>query len=71
MAVKIIRTDNEELIDVAYEEYKLLNSIDHFNIIKMYEAFLNERNGTMYLVMELVQGSNLKVLMEDQGVRFT
>ena len=41
MAVKIIRTDNEEHIDIAYEEYKLLNGIDHYNIIKMYEAFLN------------------------------
>ena len=25
----------------------------------------------MYLVMELLEGSNLKVLMEDKGVRFS
>ena len=36
----------------------------------MYEAFLNQPNGTMYLVMELLQGSNMRVLMEEKGVRF-
>lgn len=40
-AVKIIRTQDEELIEIAYEEYKLLKSIEHKNIIKMHDAFLN------------------------------
>jgi hypothetical protein len=33
LAVKIIRTDDEELIEIAYNEYKLLRSIDHKNIV--------------------------------------
>jgi len=37
----------------------------------MYEAYLNQLTDTMYLVMDLLEGSNLKVLMQDQGVRFT
>ena len=37
----------------------------------MYEAFLNQPNGTMYLVMELLEGSNLQVLMEEKGIRFS
>jgi len=37
----------------------------------MYEAYLNQLTGTMYLVMDLLEGSNLNVLMQDQGVRFT
>ena len=69
--MKIIRTSDEELTEIAYEEYKLLKTIDHINIVKMYEAYLNQLTDTMYLVMDLLEGSNLKVLMQDQGVRFT
>lgn len=41
LAVKIIRTNDVELIEVAYEEYKLLRSIYHDNIVKMHDAFYN------------------------------
>jgi serine/threonine protein kinase len=40
-AVKIIRANDEELMEVAYEEYKLLRTLDHPNIVKMHDAFLN------------------------------
>ena len=40
-AVKIIRTNSEELMEVAYSEYKLLKTVDHPNIIKMHDAFYN------------------------------
>lgn len=40
-AVKIIRANDEELMEVAYEEYKLLITLDHPNIVKMHDAFLN------------------------------
>jgi len=70
-AVKIIRTQDEELIEIAYSEYKILKSIDHKNIIKMHDAFLNQMNGTMYLVMDMANGRNLRSLMEDQKVQFT
>jgi hypothetical protein len=34
LAVKIIRlSDDEELMDVAYNEYKLLRNIQHENIV--------------------------------------
>jgi len=59
------------LIEVAYEEYKLLKSIEHKNIIKMYDAFLNQCSGTMYLVMDMANGTNLKSLLEDEKVRFS
>ena len=56
LAVKIIRTNDVELIEVAYEEYKLLRSIYHENIVKMHDAFYNQMKCTMYLVMTMVQG---------------
>lgn len=43
-----------ELIEVAYEEYKLLRSIFHDNIVKMHDAFYNQMKCTMYLVMDMV-----------------
>lgn len=70
-AVKIIRTQDEELIEIAYSEYKLLKSLEHKNIIKMHDAFLNQLNGTMYLVMDMANGRNLRSLMEEDRVRFT
>lgn len=59
LAVKIIRTNDVELIEVAYEEYKLLRSIYHENIVKMHDAFYNQMKCTMYLVMTMVQGQSM------------
>ena len=54
LAVKIIRTDDEEMIEIAYNEYKLLRSVEHENIVQMHDAFFNKTKQTMYLVMDLV-----------------
>ena len=54
-------------MDIAYEEYKLLKQLDHPNIVKMHDAFLNQMKGTMYLVMDLVKGCTLKNLLEDKN----
>jgi len=67
----MIRAQDDELMEVAYEEYKLLITLSHNNIVKMHDAFLNQMKETMYLVMDLVPGSTLKVLMQDKKVKFT
>lgn len=56
---------------MAYNEYKLLMSIQHENIVKMHEAFFNQMKHTMYLVMDLVPGHSLKHLVENQNVKYT
>lgn len=66
LAVKIIRTNDLELIEVAYEEYKLLRSISHENIVKMHDAFYNQMKWTMYLVMDMVQGQSLTQMLEER-----
>lgn len=58
-AVKIIRSSDEEIREVAYKEYKLLKKLDHPNIIKMHGCFSNEAMETVYLVMDLVEGMSL------------
>lgn len=50
-------------MEVAYNEYKLLKTLEHPNIIKMLEAYLNEMKETMYLVMERADGFTLKDLV--------
>ena len=59
LAVKIVQTKDDELTEMAYNEYKLLKTISHPNIVKMYDAFFNEARKTVYLVMNQVQGESL------------
>jgi len=47
-------------------ESRLAASIDHPNIIPLYEA--GEVDGAMYIVMRYVVGSDLKALMEREGL---
>lgn len=63
--MKIIRTQEEELIEVAYEEYKLLRDIQHEGIVRMRDAFFNQMKSTIFLVMDLVPGRALRQVFED------
>jgi serine/threonine protein kinase len=51
-AVKIVRSPEHEITEMAYDEFKLLKTIDHPNIVKMHDAFYNESKQTMFLVMD-------------------
>lgn len=59
-AVKIIRAKDEEYQQIALKEYKILQQLDHPNIIKMHEAYLNSQRETLYLVMDYIEGLTLK-----------
>ena len=52
LAVKIVRSREHEITEMAYDEFKLLKSLDHPNIVKMHDAFYNESKKTMFLVMD-------------------
>jgi serine/threonine protein kinase len=58
--VKVIRGRDEEYQHVALKEYHLLRSLNHHGIVKMVDAFVHRSRHTIYLVMELVEGSALK-----------
>lgn len=58
--MKIIRCKDDEYRKIALQEYKLLKSLDHPNIVKMPDAYYNQQRETIYLVMELVEGLTLK-----------
>jgi len=44
---------------MAYDEFKLLKTLDHSNIVKMHDAFYNESKQTMFLVMDQIPGKSL------------
>jgi|TARA_B110000285_G_scaffold230904_1_gene298385 serine/threonine protein kinase len=52
LAVKIVRSREHEITEMAYDEFKLLKTLDHPNIVKMHDAFYNESKQTMFLVMD-------------------
>lgn len=52
LAVKIVRSQCNEITEMAYDEFKILKTLDHPNIVKMHDAFYNESKQTMFLVMD-------------------
>jgi serine/threonine protein kinase len=65
-AVKIIRPHDEEYQQIALKEYKLVRKLNHPGIIKMVDAFVNSQKGTIYLVMQLVQGLTIRKYVKRQ-----
>src|SRR3954452_16267654 len=46
-------------------EARYANSLNHPNVIEVYDA--GEQDGVLYIAMELVQGTDLKNLLAQQG----
>lgn len=57
MAVKIFRTDDEEKMNAAKEEYSLQKVLMHPNILEVKELFIDDMRNTLYTVMECLNGS--------------
>lgn len=55
-AVKIMRTDDEEKLMAAQNEYKIQKELKHPNIIEVKEMFFENVRNTIYTVMEYVEG---------------
>jgi serine/threonine protein kinase len=56
--------DNTEIAERFRREYCFLNSIDHVNLIKVYELFTEDN--TQFLVQEFAEGVSLKQLLQEQ-----
>lgn len=68
VAVKILReqfTSDEEFVARFRREAQAVASLSHSNIVSIYDVG-HERN-TYYLVMEMVEGRNLKELIKEKG----
>lgn len=55
-AVKIMRTDDEEKMNAAKDEFHLQKDLIHPNVIEVKEMFIDEMRNTLYTVMECLNG---------------
>jgi serine/threonine protein kinase len=68
VAIKTLRMDqrtSSELVSRFKQEMGLVGQMDHPNVVRATDA--GERNGTFYLVMEYLSGSDLSRLMAKRG----
>src|ERR671910_2440545 len=68
VAVKLIAPElaqDEQFRTRFLREPKLAASLDHPNVIPIYEA--GEHDGQLYLAMRFVEGSDLKSMLEREG----
>jgi calcium-dependent protein kinase len=64
-AIKQIPKNKVKNQDLFKREVEIMKSLDHPNIIKLYEAFEDSRN--VYLVMEVCEGGELFDRIIDKG----
>ena len=59
MAVKILKVEQESklMVDLTKQEAKLLNSLDHPNVVKV--KHLIKLNGRFYMGMDYLPGGSL------------
>lgn len=56
-------SDNEEFIDMFKEEAKVAINLNHSNVVSIYEFGIEK--GQFYLVMEFVEGRNLRQILNE------
>ncbi len=72
VAVKVLKEqflDNDEIVQRFKNESRAISMLDHPNIVKVYDVSVWDK--TQFLVMELVEGEDLKRFMEENGGKLT
>lgn len=66
VAVKVIKSAfsaSEESVKRFYREAEVLSSLQHPNIVKVFDFGQDQQTGSLYLVMELLRGDTLQALL--------
>ena len=69
VAIKVVNKSNlKDNLDLIKEEIKTISSLDHPNIVRYYETYIND--DYVYLVMEHIGGGDLfdKITSSENGV---
>ena len=56
----MIRSVDEEYIQISKNEYTLLKPLDHPNIVKVFDCIHDEQKGQLIMIMELIPGITLE-----------
>ncbi|CDW88075.1 protein kinase domain containing protein [Stylonychia lemnae] len=67
MAVKVMRTDDEEKLMAAQNEYTIQKQLKHPTLIIVKELFFENLRNTIYTVMEYVDGKDLQNYITQHG----
>lgn len=62
-----MRSDDEEKLIAAQNEYKIQKELKHPSIIEVKEMFFDNMRNTIYTVMEYVEGKQLQDLVYQKG----
>jgi len=68
VALKVIRPElarNTAIVDRFKQELRLSHQVTHKNVVRMYD--LGEDAGLRFITMELVEGRDLRSIMEEKG----
>lgn len=66
-AVKILRTCEEEIFALMRKTFLLQKELNHPNIVKAYQLFLNQKGARIHLVMEYCPYEPLSSLLKRKG----
>ncbi|KAL4450265.1 hypothetical protein ABPG74_008971 [Tetrahymena malaccensis] len=66
-AVKIVRTRDEETIMNIKNEFLHLRELQHKNIVKVYEIYIDKTKGKIYTIMELIKGREMFEVINQLG----
>lgn len=57
--MKVMRTDDEEKLMAAQNEFNLLKDAKHMNVVEFKETFFDSMRNTVYTVMEYFESVTL------------
>ncbi|KAL4484945.1 hypothetical protein ABPG74_020122 [Tetrahymena malaccensis] len=66
-AVKTVRTRDEETIENIKQEFLHLKQLNHPNIVKVYELYIDNFSGKIHSVMELINGKEMFEVIHELG----
>ena len=67
-AVKVVREDDEEKIEVHKREFQIMKNLDHSNITKARELFVNDFKKEIHIVMDFIDGHEIFDTISEIGV---
>ena len=70
VAIKVLLseyTQNPDVVRRFFNEAKAVGKVDHPGIVDIYD-FEYDDDGTAYLIMELLRGSSLQTIIEENGI---
>jgi serine/threonine protein kinase len=66
-ACKMVKTNDEETIKNVINEFKNCRKLDHSNIVKVYELYIDENHAKIYTIMELVKAREMFDVIQKLG----